>query len=247
MQEVAAAAEGFDRRLRRAAKRLGRQPIGGGAAVARRHRRRRDVEDRFEPGSEPDKAPAVRCHDAVHLDDLHALQRHVRRQQIAERPDVAFRQIDRRQRARHPRGVLADQQLPLVIVVARNLVGRRQDLVHRRVEPAVDARANQLAADDQHEHRRHERHRQQQDDQLGAETRERQRLPPLDDQLHDVARQHEDERDQHRQVGGRQRVEHELAEEIGRAAARCRGRWRAARSGRRRECRCRRESAAGCP
>src|SRR5580765_6151155 len=110
--------------------------------------------------------------------------------------------------------MLADQQLPLVIVVARNLVGRRQDLVHRRVEPAVDARANQLAANDQHEYRRYERHGQQQDNQLGTEARERQRLPPFDDQLHDVARQYEDERDQHRQIGGRERVEYELAEEI---------------------------------
>ena len=46
----------------------------------------------------------------------------------------------------------------------------------------------------QHEHRRHERHAEQQRDQLGAEPRERQRPPPLDDQLDDVARQHEDQR-----------------------------------------------------
>ena len=54
--------------------------------------------------------------------------------------------------------------------------------------------------------------------ELGAEARERQRAPPLDDQLDDVARQHEHQRDQHRQVGDRQRVEHDLGEEVGREA-----------------------------
>ena len=78
-----------------------------------------------------------------------------------------------------------------LVVVAGDLVRRRQDLVHRRVEPAVDAGADQLAADDQHEHRRDERHPEQQRDQLRAEPRERQRPAPLDDQLDDVARQHE--------------------------------------------------------
>ena len=57
------------------------------------------------------------------------------------------------------------------------------------------------------EQRRHE---------LGAEARERQRAAPLDDQLDDVAREHEDERHQDREVGGRERVEHELGEEVGR-------------------------------
>ena len=47
--------------------------------------------------------------------------------------------------------------------------------------------------------------------------------PPLDDQLDDVARQHEDQRRQHRQVGGRQRVEDELAEEVGREPRRAVG------------------------
>ena len=46
-------------------------------------------------------------------------------------------------------------------------------------------------------------------DQLDAETRKRQRPPPFDDQLDDVAGQHERQGHQHRQVRGRQRVEHE--------------------------------------
>ena len=37
---------------------------------------------------------------------------------------------------------------------------------------------------------------------------------PLDDQLDDVARQHEHERDEHREVGGRERVEDELGQEV---------------------------------
>jgi hypothetical protein len=47
----------------------------------------------------------------------------------------------------------------------------------------------------------------------GAEPRERQRAPPLDDQLHDIARQDEHQRGEHREVGGRERVEDELAQE----------------------------------
>ena len=51
--------------------------------------------------------------------------------------------------------------------------------------------------------------------ELGAEPRERQAAAPLDQELDDVARQHEHQRQQHRQVGGRQRVEHDVAEEVG--------------------------------
>ena len=224
VQEVSRAAERFDRRVRRPAERLSGQPIGGRATVPRRHRGCRDVEDRFETRQRSRRGAGGPCrHDAVHLDDLHALQRHIGRQQIAERPDVALRQVHGRQRTRHASGVFADQQLALVVVVARDLVGRRQDLVHRRVEPPVDARADQLAADDEHQDRRHERHREQEHDQLGAEARERQRLPPLHDELDDVARQHEDQRDEHRQVGSGERVEHELAEKIRRETRRASG------------------------
>ena len=81
----------IDRVSAEPAKRLRGQPIGGGAAVARRQRRRGDVDDRLERGSEPAATGA----DAVHLDHLHALQRHVGREQIADRPHVGVGEIDR--------------------------------------------------------------------------------------------------------------------------------------------------------
>ncbi len=114
--------------------------------------------------------------------------------------------------------MIADEHPALAVVVARNPVRRREHFVHRRVEPAVHVRADQLAADDEHEDRRNEGHPQEQQHELGAEPRERQRLAPLDNQLDDVARQDEQERREHREVRGRQRVQDELAEEVGREA-----------------------------
>ena len=63
--------------------------------------------------------------------------------------------------------------------------------------------------------RRHDRQPEEGQHELGAEARERQPAAPLDEELDDVARQHEDERDEHRQVGGGQRVEDDLAQEVG--------------------------------
>ena len=116
--------------------------------------------------------------------------------------------------------MIARDHLLLVVIVARDLIGRRQNLGHRRVEPAIDVRADQLAADDEHQHGRHERHAEQQRDELRSEPRKRQRLSPLDDQLDDVASQHEQERHDHCQVRGRQTVEDELAQEVWRKAGR---------------------------
>ena len=87
---------------------------------------------------------------------------------------------------------------------------------------------------------------EQQRDQLGAEARERQRLAALDDQLDDVAREHEQERRQHREVGGRERVEHELAEEVGREPRRAVGDRDERDQHADEHARCRRESASGC-
>ena len=50
--------------------------------------------------------------------------------------------------------------------------------------------------------------------ELEAEAREQERPPPFDDELDDVAREHEGERDENREVRGRQRVEHDVGEEI---------------------------------
>ena len=132
--------------------------------------------------------------------------------------DVGFRQVEAGDRFRDPVRVVGDEQLVFAIVVARDLIRRRENLVHRRVEPAFDARADQLAADDEDERGGHDGHRHQDGDELGAEPRERQRPPPLDDDLDQVAGQHERQRREHRHVGGDERIEHELGEELGREA-----------------------------
>ena len=193
------------------------QAIRGRAVVAAGHLGGDHVDDRLDADGPRDSA------DSEHLHDLHALKGHVRRDQVANRPDVGGSQIDRRQRARETARVVADEHLPLVVVVAGNLVGRREDVFHRRVEPVVDARANELAAGNQHEHGRHDGHAEQHGDELRAEPGERQRAAPLHDQLDDVAREDEDQRRQHRQVGRRQRVEDDLTEEIGREPRRAVG------------------------
>ena len=110
----------------------------------------------------------------------------------------------------------AHEHLPLVIVIAGDLVGGRENLVHRCVEPAIHAGANQLAADEQDEDGRHECVGEQEQDELGAKPGKRQGAAPLDHQLDDIARQHEPERHEHRQVAGEQRVENDLAQKIGR-------------------------------
>ena len=109
--------------------------------------------------------------------------------------------------------------LPVVVVVARDPLGRIQHLVHRRVEPAVDAVEDELAAHQQHEHRGDERHGEEHEDQLRAEPRERQPALPLDQHLDDAAGEDEHQRHQHREVDDRQRVEDELAQEVRRELA----------------------------
>jgi len=64
---------------------------------------------------------------------------------------------------------------------------------------------------------RHQREAEQQCDELGAEPRERQRTPALDHQLDDVAREHEPQRTQHREVDGDQGVDGEGADRAGAA------------------------------
>ncbi len=63
--------------------------------------------------------------------------------------------------------------------------------------------------------RRHDRQPEEGQHQLGAEARERQAAATLDHQLDDVARQDEHQRDEHRQVGRRERVEDDLGQEVG--------------------------------
>ena len=68
-------------------------------------------------------------------------------------------------------GMIADEQLTFVVVVAGYLVRRREHLVERRVEPPVDVRANQLAPDEQDEDGGHERHPEQQRYELSERVR----------------------------------------------------------------------------
>ena len=107
------------------------------------------------------------------------------------------------------------EHLPLVVVIAGDFVRRRQNLVHRRIEPAVHAGANQLAADQQHEHGRNERVGEQQQDELRPKPGEWQRPPAFDHQLDDVASQNEAERDEHGEIARQQRIQNDLAQEVG--------------------------------
>ena len=119
-----------------------------------------------------------------------------------------------------------------MVIVAGNRVRRRQYVFDRRVEPPIDAGANQLAADDEHEQRWNKRHPKEHRHELGSEARERQSLAALDDQLDDVARQNEREAEQHREVGCPQRVQHELGEKVRREAGRSVGQQHDADQGR---------------
>ncbi len=180
------------------------------AAVAGRHLGGHDVGHRLDTR----KTAAGRC-DAQHLHHLDALQRHVRGDQVANRSNPGRGEVDPGQGAGKAARVIADENLPLMVVVAGNPVRGRQHLVHRRIEPLIDALANQLAPDDEDEQSRHHRHAEQERDELGPEPGKRQAPPPLDDQLDDVAREDEHQRREHRQVGDRQRIEDDLAEEVG--------------------------------
>ena len=59
--------------------------------------------------------------------------------------------------------------------------------------------------------------------QLGAEAAERQAAPPFHHRLDDVARQHEHQRQQHRDVGRRERDQHDFGQEVRRQRGRAIG------------------------
>ena len=107
-----------------------------------------------------------------------------------------------------------DHRLALAIVVNGDPVRGAQNVVDRLRHPFLRAASYQLATDDQHQHGRNDRQPEQREDQLGAEAREREPAAPFNNQLDDIARQDEDERQQHREIGGRQRVENDLGEEV---------------------------------
>ena len=66
-------------------------------------------------------------------------------------------------------------------------------------------------------------------DQLGAEMRKRQRAALLYQQLDDVAREHEHERHENREVRGGERVQDDLGQEVGRERRRSAGERQQAR------------------
>ena len=124
------------------------------------------------------------------------------------------RTISARDRPRHGRRVPDDDVLALAVVLLGDLLRGREDGVNRLADPLPRAAANQLGADDQHQQRRDDGQPEERADQLGAEARERQAAAPFDQQLDDVSRQHEAEREEHREVGNRQRVKQDLGEEV---------------------------------
>ena len=135
--------------------------------------------------------------------------------------DVARGDVAGRQRARQP--VRAQRHgflMLLVVAAARSSCAAPSTSIDRLAEPARRAVADDLAAADEHEHGRDDRHREQRADELGAEPRERRRLPLLDPELEQVAREHEDQRDQQRQVDGEQRVQQHVGEQRRRDLAR---------------------------
>ena len=156
--------------------------------------------------------------NAVHLNHLHAALRDVRIHPVANGAHV--RSIERRacQRTRHALGIVGHAHLAIAVVVAGDQIRGGQDILDGRVEPSIDAVSDQLAADQQDEHGRNQRHAEQDRHQFSAEARERQRSAPLDDQLDHVPREHERQTQQDREVGCPEAVEDELGEEIGRQA-----------------------------
>ena len=172
------------------------------------------------------------------------------------RPRLRSRGAQRRDRPPRPRAAGISRAIraawpatlasPVAVVVLRDFRGRPKHVVDRLAEPLLGAAANQLAADDEHEDAWHEREPEQREDEFGPEPRKRQSPAALHHELDDVAREDEDERDEHRQVGGGERVENDLGQEIRVELGRAVG-----EADHRHECsdehaRCRRESGADC-
>ena len=152
--------------------------------------------------------------ELVDVDPPHARRRDACLQQAPDALHVALAEHLGLDRARNGRRVLDDGVLALAVVLLGNLLRRAEHGVDRLADPLPRAAADQLAPDDEHQQRRNDGEPEQRADQLRAEARERQAAAPFDQQLDDVARQHEAEREQHRQIGDRQRVEQDLGQEV---------------------------------
>ncbi len=193
---------------------LRRHAIGHCLRVALRHLGRGD-------GDIGHRFGRLRTGDhAIDFDHLHASLHHLRHNPIAHRSDVGAVERRCRQHACHSPGVGRHPFLTIAVVVARDQIGGGEHFLDRRAEPAIDAVANQLAAHEQDEHGGNERHAEQHGHELPAEARERQRAAPLDDELDDVAREHEREAEEDREVGRPQPVKDEFGEKVGRESGR---------------------------
>ena len=208
--QFAAAVERFVRlRVGAATGNLRRQAVRRRAQVAGRQARCLQGDDRHD----------VRVHarglQAVDLDHPDAPVHDRRRHGPLQRLDVAIEQ----QRRRHGR----DERCRLrrhcrfTIAVERtgDAVGRAQHVGDRLAEPARGRLPDQLGPGRQDQQRRNDGQPEERGDELEAEAGERQAAPAFDRELDDITGQHEGEREQHRYVGDRQRVEHRFAEEVG--------------------------------
>ena len=186
-----------------------REMIGGRPDAISRQAGRFDGNERHDVA-----ARAGLRSGAVNLDQPDASWRHFPFDRPPYRVEIARLDRGDRDRSGDSRGVAGDANLPLAVVVLRDPRRRSQHVVDRLAEPLLGAAANQLAADNEHEDARHNREAEQRHHELGAEPRERQAAAAFDHELDDVAREDEDERDEHRQVGGRERVEDDLGQEV---------------------------------
>jgi len=159
-------------------------------------------------------APAASRLQPVHFDHADAPVHHRRRHRRLQGVHVAVRERARGHASREPRRLRRHHRLAVAIERARDGIRRREHFGDGLAEPARRRLPDQLASRQEHEHRRHDRQSEQRGDQLEPESRERQPAPPLDEQLDDVARQHEAERHQHRDVGDRERIEHDFAQDV---------------------------------
>ncbi len=150
----------------------------------------------------------------IDFDEPHASLCHLRLDRAPQRHQISGLQRAYGNVARDARGVVRHAGLAIAVVVLRDARRRVENVVDRLAEPLLGAAADQPAPDDQHEHARHHGQTEQGQHELRAKPRERQTASPLDHELHDVAREHEDERDEHRQIGGRERVDEEVGVEL---------------------------------
>ena len=166
-------------------------------AAVLRHRRRRHVDDRHDRRRRRRRrrrgrpAPS-RCAGSLTSGATSAAH---------ARTSVAARSTRASARASRAACSLTDA-LALLVVVGGDAVGRRQDLFHRLVEPAIDGGEHDLCC------RRSARARPGSASCRAAASTSLARnrangsaAPPFDQQLDDVARQHEHQRQQHHEVG----------------------------------------------